>query len=245
VWAVPRVQSIAEEFEETSGQRLNREQIENIANAGADNGGDTYNWSDCRVVASAKLLGLIIGFNLSEDDIGSEAEARYYERLRILEAIPASWATKVITLSVFMRSLFGYIGRHALLPQRLRQRIERTDSEYIAKVPYVAVSFLSHLKEIYGISVNLVDFQLASMAALIATALNIEKCGPGAARILHKPAQETQIPSHRLRPSYTYSLQLLGSTIHWWAVLSMRIYVQWRHAGRERLPSQCTGMPTR
>ena len=49
----------------------------------------------------------------------------------------------VITLNVFMRSLFGYIGRHALPPQRLRQRIERTDSEYIAKVPYVAVSFWS------------------------------------------------------------------------------------------------------
>ena len=116
VWAVPRVQAVVEEFERASGQALNRNKSKFVPTREITTTEDQIircRWPNCQIVASAKLLGLSIGHSLTEQDHGLETEIRYSERMRILQAMPASWATKLTTINVFMRSLFGYVARHA------------------------------------------------------------------------------------------------------------------------------------
>ena len=57
------------------------------------------------------------------------------------------------------------------MPDEVRAQVERSDGDFIAKVPYITVGYLSHLRHLYGITVDLTDFQISNMAALIATAL--------------------------------------------------------------------------
>ena len=94
------------------------------------------------------------------------------------------------------------------------------DADYIAKVNYLPIGFLSHLKGLYGIKSNLVDFQIANVAGLISTAMTIERQSYGAADIVREASQDSPTPVHRLRPSvmfgsaFGFYLQAVGNTAH-------------------------------
>ncbi len=94
--------------------------------------------------------------------------------MSLLRPLPASFAAKIILLNVFLRSLWSRVGRHVLIPQALRKRIEDNDLKYLSKVPYFASGAVSHLTKLYGLRVQLQDFELANIAGLIATAWQVE-----------------------------------------------------------------------
>lgn len=119
VVAVSGVQQIITRFEKASGQRMNRLRSEILPTQQADE--DTLqslreDWPECMVVCQAKVLGLLLGYNLSADDYYNEVEARYVERISELRLIPMTVPMRVLVLNIFVRSLLSYVGRFVLMP---------------------------------------------------------------------------------------------------------------------------------
>ena len=137
VQAVSEVQAAGEEFEQASGQRFNRmkskilpTRVLQACEAAAVRG----RWRDCPIVTVAKVLGLWIGHGFDASQLGVEIEAKYYERMRLLRMLTASWAARIVMLNVFLRSLWSYMNRHQWLPHTLRARVERRDLDFVTRI---------------------------------------------------------------------------------------------------------------
>ena len=224
VW---NVQEIAGEFEQASGQRFNRTKSKVLPTRDLQyheeqglTQGLTVRWRDCRIVSAAKVLGLWLGYGFHLGQLGLEIEAQYYERMRTLRMLTASWAARVVLLNVFLRSLWSYVNRHHLLSQALRSRVERHDLDFVTRMTYFPCGFLSHLKGLYKINVNMQDFELANIAGLIATAWLVESGGSRAATLVRESTADGVGYRSHMRPSsafataYGFFLHTTGRTVH-------------------------------
>ena len=206
--ALHAVQAAGEEFEQASGQLFNRSKSKVLPTAGLDqHTAQTIliRWHSCPIVSVAKILGLWIGYAYSPRDLGQETERKYCSRMNALSGVPSTWAGKIVMLNVFLRSLWSYVNRHVLIPTEVRLRVERRDLDFLTKVPYMALGSFSHITPIYGIRVRLLDFQLANIAGLIATATAIQQYNGAAAALIQEAARDTEAPSHALRPSHAFA----------------------------------------
>ena len=217
------VQRAGDEFELCSGQQFNRCKSKVLPTKGlqdADIAAVRTHWPDCPVVSRAKVLGLWYGYDITAAEVGDEVETKYGERLRILSSLPASMGCRIMLLNIFQRSMWSYLGRHMMIAQPVRQRIERQDLSHVCPVTYFTLGFLSHLQRIYGIRVHLQDFQLANVAGLIATAWLIEsQDGQAAVHIRDAVRQSDNSRRHFLRPStafataYAFYFHTVGCTV--------------------------------
>ena len=156
-------------------------------------------------VPAATILGLVLGYACGARDVGLNVEAKYHERMSMLQLIPASWASRVVILNVVLHSLWPYLGRHVMLPHLLRLRIERRDLKVVTEVPYFALGCLSHVIAMHGIRTRLFDFQSADVASLNATAKAVENNGGIGAEQIRLSAAEALPPRHPLRPSCIFA----------------------------------------
>ncbi len=89
---VPIVQAAVSRFEQASGQEANKEKTKLLPTRQVTPQElriALSHWPRCLVVGMAKILGLPLGYNLTESDQGLEAEAKYFQRLRIFRTMPA------------------------------------------------------------------------------------------------------------------------------------------------------------
>ena len=116
-----------------------------------------------------------------------------------------STAMKLVVLNTYGRGLWSYVNRFKQIHWDIRRRVERADADFVSRVHYFSLGLLSHTQHLYGIRVQLQDFQLANGAGLIATALKVDSQSYGALSALQAAASDATSPRHPLRPSVMVS----------------------------------------
>lgn len=142
VTALYAVQEAGDEFELCSGQMFNRLKSQILPTRALTVAEQTpllSKWPGCPIKSRAKVLGLWVGYDYKAAELGKEIEAKYCSRQSLLRSLPSSFASKIVLLNVFLRSMWSYVNRHVLLPVSLRRRIEAAVSKYLSRVPYFAL----------------------------------------------------------------------------------------------------------
>ena len=93
---------------------------------------------------------------------------------------------RVVTVNVFLSTIFTYQNRIFFMPARILKEVENTILNFICPMPWLKLGFLCVVKSLYGISCELVDIRSANVAAVLATHERCEEVRQGVAASLSR-----------------------------------------------------------
>ncbi len=169
-----RVSSLIHEFEEASGQKINREKSAVVPSRRLrpheiDTCCAEWGW-DLRISYRERLLGIYIGLDAGINDQYTDAMDKFEKALAIFGAIRGSlgMVARILVANVFLNSLFSYANRLFFMPGRLLRDVENRILGFISPLTLTKLGFFTAIKHLYGISCELVDLRAANVAAIFA-----------------------------------------------------------------------------
>lgn len=128
-------------------------------------------WPQVKVAPKHRLLGLYIGFSATIEDQFAGPMAKFESKVATYSPHRdrLGTATRITVCNAFFLPIFGYVGRHFVMPDPLLRRVERLLLEFVAPLKSCPLHVFTHLGGLYGIRVNLVDLRMANFAGVLMT----------------------------------------------------------------------------
>ncbi len=173
--ALRRAGALIREFERASGQVINREKSAVVPSRrlSASEMGRCYaEWGwQLRISYRERLLGIFLGL-----DAGIEEQYKIpLEKLTVaLQTFTAARhmmgiVARILTVNVFLNTLFSYVNRMFFMPARVLKDVERRILDFITPLPWTKLGLFVSLKDLYGINCGLVDLRNSNVASVLAT----------------------------------------------------------------------------
>ena len=80
-----------------------------------------------------------------------------------------SLAVRLVTINVFMFSLFAFQNRHFVMPQSILRQVNAHVLRFLMPVPWAKLGIFAHLRPIYGIRTCLQDLRFMNIALVLAS----------------------------------------------------------------------------
>ena len=130
---------------------------------------------ELRVSYRERLLGIYVGIDAGIKDQYRYASEKFERTMAVFNAARSklSIVARIVATNIFLNTLFAYQNRLFFMPAALLREFEQQFLRFITPTPWLKLGFLSAIKDLYGISCELVDLRSANVASVLAT---YERC---------------------------------------------------------------------
>ena len=128
-------------------------------------------WRNLQVLYSTRILGLLIGLDVSIEDQFRAPLDKFAKALQDFSKFrdQMALATRIAVISTFFFSLFSFVSGFFYMPTHLLRSVESQVLSFISRVPFTRLGIFAHVKRLYGITTELRDLRLLNVSGLLAT----------------------------------------------------------------------------
>lgn len=174
----------------------------------------SFGWGDMKTPESAVYLGVLIGRDIFPDDIALNAFKKFSNRLNEWKVVPFSVGARIIIANVFLTSVFSYVEQFFIFSPSLISDIETALHNYIFPLKFLNKQAFLSLKEVCGISPQIVNIQHRNVAAVLRVFSELD-CNIDV-------QVDAPIICGELRPSWIYA-----GARHLFTSITQKIYKEW------------------
>ena len=169
-----RVCLVVSEFERASGQRINRGKSAVVPArtlTKEERERCLEEWPDLKISYKERLLGVYIGPLATIEDQYADPMAKFEKLMRIYTSERHAFSTsmRIMLVNIFLYTLFAYPNRHFYMPVGIKHAVEVAVLNFVTPVKWAKLGLFSHVRGMYGITVELCDLRLSNVASLLAT----------------------------------------------------------------------------
>ncbi len=177
---IKHVACLVQEFEAASGAVVHKSKTKWLANrrmSGPEKRALKQHWPHATITTKEVVLGTPIGHGIQTIDFVARASSKFEEQRTVLKNVDMSLSMRIVAVNTFLFSLPSYIMRVVMLPHEIVHRFSTEAFRFISSVPFCTDRVLVHLNFFFGITTSLRDLRFDNVAALLATAIRLQRQG--------------------------------------------------------------------
>ena len=208
-----RLSHLIRQFEEASGQRINREKsvwIPSRTLSQTERATLASFWARPLIRTRHKSLGYWFGPEASMEDLTDEIFQKVHGRILELERLRLSLTNKILSLNVFVLSLVSYVFGYTYVGDNVQRRLCGVLSKFLSRIPWCRLRLFCHLRSLFKCHSQLQDPFLMNVAMLLSNFLRLEATGVLTSLGAQRWANDQNLMSDPMRPFTSFQKALVG-----------------------------------